>query len=170
VGESEHFRLYVDSTLTPLPEAFAGENALAALETNWSDFATMLKMPDGKITYYLYASGHIIDACDGAHVGGCTKEEDMEIDAPLLPDAHELTHAYTYLRLPRRPIPFLAEGSARLRRGADRQPPAGRLAERRRRHPVRRGVRQGRPAGAAADPPPRDRRVPPLLRAVAGAA
>jgi len=112
VGDSEHFRLYVDRTLSPLPDAFAGENALAALETNWSDFATMLKMPNGKIMYYLYAANHISEACDGAHVGGCTKEEDMEIDAPLLPDAHELTHAYTYLRSPRRPIPFLAEGFA----------------------------------------------------------
>ena len=50
----------------------------------------------------------------------------MEIDAPLLPDAHELNHAYTYLRSPRRPIPFLAEGMAEaigLRiRGADRRP------------------------------------------------
>ena len=109
VGDSEHFRLYVDRTLTPLPEAFAGENALAALETNWADFSTMLKMPDGKIMYYLYAANHIPAACDD-HVGGCTKEEDLEIDAPMLPDAHELIHAYTYLRAQRRPTPFLAEG------------------------------------------------------------
>ena len=51
-------------------------------------------------------------ACDDTTEGGCTKEAAMEIDAPLLPDAHELIHAYTYLRSPRRPIPFLAEGMA----------------------------------------------------------
>ena len=49
VGESQHFRLYVDPELLPLPAAFAGDNALAALETQWSDVATMLKMPDRKI-------------------------------------------------------------------------------------------------------------------------
>ena len=113
VGESEHFRLFVDPDLMPLPEAFAGENALAALETNWADFATMLKMPGGKIAYYWYAGEHIAAACGDAHVGGCTKEGgDVEIDAPTLPDAHELIHAYTYQRSPRRPIPFLAEGIA----------------------------------------------------------
>ena len=36
----------------------------------------------------------------------------MEIDAPMLPDDHELIHAYTYARAPRRPTPFLAEGFA----------------------------------------------------------
>ena len=112
VGESQHFRLYVDPTLLPLPEAFAGENALAALETHWADFATMLKTPEGKITYYWYAPEHISDACGGAHVGGCTKEDVIEIDAPMLPDDHELIHAYTFARAPRRPTPFLAEGFA----------------------------------------------------------
>ena len=112
VGESAHFRLFVDPALMPLPPAFAGDNALAALETEWDDVATMLHMPDGKITYYWYTPGHIAIACDDTTEGGCTKEEQMEIDAPLLPDAHELNHAYTYLRSPRRPIPFLAEGMA----------------------------------------------------------
>jgi hypothetical protein len=112
VGESTHFRLYVDPALMPLPDAFAGENAFAALEAEWSDVATMLHMPDGKIAYYWYAPAHIAAACDDALEGGCTKEGEMEIDAPLLPDAHELNHAYTYLRAPRRPIPFLAEGIA----------------------------------------------------------
>ena len=112
VGESLHFRLYVDPALMPLPAAFAGDNALDALETEWSDVATMLDMPDGKITYYWYTPEHIGIACDDTTEGGCTKEAAMEIDAPLLPDAHELNHAYTYLRSPRRPIPFLAEGMA----------------------------------------------------------
>jgi hypothetical protein len=112
VGESTHFRLYVDPALMQLPAAFAGENALDALETEWSDVATMLAMPDGKIDYYWYTPEQIGIACDDTSEGGCTKEEQMEIDAPLLPDAHELNHAYTYLRSPRRPIPFLAEGMA----------------------------------------------------------
>ena len=38
---SQHFRLYVDPALLPLPAAFSGDNALAALETQWSDVATM---------------------------------------------------------------------------------------------------------------------------------
>ena len=59
VGESLHFRLYVDPALMPLPAAFAGDNALDALETEWSDVATMLQMPDGKITYYWYTPEHI---------------------------------------------------------------------------------------------------------------
>lgn len=112
VGESTHFRLYVDPALMPLPAAFDGDNALAALETEWADVATMLKTPDRKITYYWYTPAHIVIACDDPTEGGCTKEGEMEIDAPLLPDAHELNHAYTYLRSPRRPIPFLAEGMA----------------------------------------------------------
>jgi hypothetical protein len=112
VGESAHFRLYVDPELMPLPAAFAGDNALAALETEWSDVATMLRTPDRKITYYWYAVSHVSDACGDSNEGGCTKEEEMEIDAALLPDAHELNHAYTYLRAPRRPIPLLAEGIA----------------------------------------------------------
>src|SRR5262252_8709167 len=90
VGESTHFKLYVDPVLMPLPDAFAGDNALAALETEWSDVATMLNMPDGKITYYWYAPAHIAAACNDGAEGGCTKEDDLEIDAPLLPDAHEL--------------------------------------------------------------------------------
>jgi len=112
VGESAHFRLYVDPALMPLPAAFAGENALAALETEWADVATMLKMPDAQISYYWYSTAHVSAACDDDQEGGCTKEEEMEIDAAMLPDAHELNHAYTYLRAPRRPIPFLAEGIA----------------------------------------------------------
>src|SRR4029078_9812763 len=90
----------------------AGENALAALETEWADVATMLKMPDAQISYYWYSTPHVSAACDDDQEGGCTKEEEMEIDAAMLPDAHELNHAYPYLRAPRRPIPFLAEVSA----------------------------------------------------------
>jgi len=96
----------------PLPAAFAGEGALAALETQWADVSTMLHMPEGKITYYWYTQDHVGDGCGDVHEGGCMKEGEMEIDAPTLPDAHELNHAYTYLRARRGPIPFLAEGIA----------------------------------------------------------
>jgi hypothetical protein len=111
VGESAHFRLYVDRALLPLPADLARDDALAALETNWSDFSTMLHMPDGQIAYYVYTSANIPDAC-GTLQGGCTKEDELEVDAPTLPNAHELTHAYLYLRARRRPVPFLAEGIA----------------------------------------------------------
>ena len=112
VGESAHFRLYVDPDLMPLPADFAGDGALAALETAWADAVTMLHMPDGKITYYWYSYDHVGDGCGDIHEGGCMKEGAMEIDAPTLPDAHELNHAYTYLHARRDPIPFLAEGIA----------------------------------------------------------
>ena len=111
VGESAHFRLYVDPALMPLPAVFAGDNALAALETHWSDVATMLAMPDGKVAYYWYTTENIAAAC-GDPQGGCTKEDELEVDAVTLPNAHELTHAYLYLRARRRPVPFLSEGIA----------------------------------------------------------
>jgi hypothetical protein len=112
VGESAHFRLYVDPELLPLAAPFAtADDALSALETEWADVETMVHMPDGKITYRWYTSAHAADAC-GPDEGGCTKEGQMEIDAPTLPNAHELNHAYAYLRAHRRPIPLLAEGLA----------------------------------------------------------
>src|SRR4051812_36122374 len=52
VGESAHFRLFVDPDLTGIPTGLAGESGLVALETEWADVQTMLKMPDGKIDYY----------------------------------------------------------------------------------------------------------------------
>src|SRR4029079_14021156 len=102
-----------DPALMPLPAAFAGENALAAQETELAGVAARLKMPDAKISSAWYSTAHVSAACDDDQEGGCTKEEEMEIDAAMLPDAHELNHAYTYLRAPRRPIPFLAAGIAR---------------------------------------------------------
>jgi len=46
----------------------AGENALAALETEWADVATMLKMPDAKIAYYLYSAAHVSAALRKSNV------------------------------------------------------------------------------------------------------
>ncbi len=111
VGESAHFRLYVDPDVT-VPSDLAGLNGLAALETEWADVQTLLHMPDGKITYRWLSPDHVLAACQEADEGGCIWEQSLEIDAPALPDAHELNHAYMYLRKQRKPIPFLAEGIA----------------------------------------------------------
>jgi len=111
VGESAHFRLYVDPDLTVSPE-LAGENGLVALETAWSDAYTMLRMPDGKITYYWLTADHIPAACGTPEEGACIWEESLEIDSATLPNPHELNHAYMFLRKQREPIPFLAEGIA----------------------------------------------------------
>jgi hypothetical protein len=111
VGESEHFRLYVDPDAT-VPAGLEGMNGLAALETEWSDVHTMLQMPDGKITYYWLSQDHVFTACGEADEGACIWERSLEIDSPTLPNAHELNHAYAYLRKQRQPVPFLAEGIA----------------------------------------------------------
>jgi hypothetical protein len=112
VGESSHFRLFVDPALGAQSMAWAEANGLAALETEWSDVETMLKMPDGKITYYWLTEDDVPGACGGPGEGACTWERSLEIDSPVIPNPHELTHAYMYLRKQRHPIPFLAEGIA----------------------------------------------------------
>ena len=111
VGESQHFRLYVDPDLT-VPAGFEGDNALAALETEWADVHSMLEMPDGKITYYWVSPAHIRAACEPAEADGCFWPQNLEVDAATLPQPHELNHAYMYLRQQRFPLPFLAEGIA----------------------------------------------------------
>jgi hypothetical protein len=111
VGESEHFRLYVDPDVT-VPPGLDGVNGLAALETEWADVHTMLQMPNGRITYYWLSPDHVLAACGEADEGACIWEQSLEIDSPTLPNAHELNHAYMYLRNQRKPIPFLAEGIA----------------------------------------------------------
>ena len=129
VGESEHFRLYVDPDAT-VPAGLDGMNALVALETEWADVHTMLQMPDGKITYYWLSPEHVAAACGEADEGACTWEQSLEIDSPTLPNPHELNHAYAYLRKQRKPIPFLAEGIAEaIACGAD-------FAEEHRRRPL----------------------------------
>jgi hypothetical protein len=113
VGESQHFRLYVDPDAT-VPAGFEGMNALAALETEWADVHTMLQMPEGKITYYWLSQEHAGAAC-GTLEGGaqaCFWPQGLEVDAPTLPQPHELTHAYMYLRTQGFPLPLLAEGIA----------------------------------------------------------
>ena len=111
VGESQHFRLYVDPDLT-VPAGFEGDNALAALETEWADVHSMLEMPDGKITYYWVSPAHIGAACGILEAAGCFWSQNLEVDAATLPQPHELNHAYMYLRKQRFPLPLLAEGIA----------------------------------------------------------
>jgi hypothetical protein len=111
IGESAHFRLFVSPAVTPPPD-LSGTNALVALETEWTDVHTMLEMPDGKITYYWLAAEEIPAACGGSNEGACISETGLQIYSPTLPNAHELNHAYMYLRKQRKPIPFLAEGIA----------------------------------------------------------
>jgi hypothetical protein len=112
VGESAHFRLFIDPAIAPDP-ALDGDNGLAALETEWSDVASILHMPAGKkIEYHWLSDDHVQAACGDRYESGCTWEDTLEIDAPSLPDAHELNHAYAYLLAQRKPIPFLAEGLA----------------------------------------------------------
>ena len=113
VGESQHFRLYVDPDAT-VPAGFEGNNALAALETEWADVHTMLAMPEGKITYYWLSPEHVAAACEQLEstAEACFWPGGLEVDAPTLPQPHELNHAYMYLRSRQVPIPFLAEGIA----------------------------------------------------------
>jgi hypothetical protein len=113
VGESQHFRLYIDPDAA-VPAGLDGDNALAALEAEWADVHRMLQMPEGKITYYWLSSDHISAACEQpeTNVEACFWPRGLEVDAPTLPLAHELNHAYMYLLTQRIPFPFLAEGAA----------------------------------------------------------
>ena len=132
VGESAHFRLYVDPDLdmATLPATMLGDNGLAALETDWSDKQTMLKMPDGKkIEYHLLTTDHIGSFCgfdvpsspvqDGGVISGpfqedgCETGDGLQVAAGYLPHQHELMHAYLSMLAPGpMPIPLVTEGGA----------------------------------------------------------
>ena len=115
VGESEHFRLFVDPAST---EQYSDpETRLAALEADWADKATMLHTPEGKISYYLLTPADVEQACSISEFGGselaCTWPDSLEVDASSLPQQHELMHAYmAMLSSARRPIALIAEGAA----------------------------------------------------------
>jgi polyphosphate kinase len=66
--------------------AWAEANGLAALETEWSDVETMLRMPDGKITYYWLTED------DVPGVNGVPGTEPT-------PDPRPLTPAHAFIRL-----------------------------------------------------------------------
>ena len=123
VGESAHFRLFIDPDLDPstLPPF---QPALDVLETDWADKQTMLKMPEGKqkIDYHLMTSGHISDACGqpedpyasvSVDPAGCEVTGTLQIAAAYLPHEHELIHAYLDLITSGRvSVPLVVEGMA----------------------------------------------------------
>jgi hypothetical protein len=123
VGESAHFRLFIDPDLDPssLAPSQQGQQGLDSLETDWADKQTMLKMPEGKrkIDYHLMTGAHIAAACDFTEfVGsdspaGCELGDTLQIAASYLPHQHELIHAYMELVVPDAvPVPLLVEGTA----------------------------------------------------------
>jgi hypothetical protein len=118
VGESAHFRLYIDPDIDPnsLPAVIQGGGGLDALETDWADKQTMLKMPEGKpkIDYHLVAPEHVEAACGGNDDGGCERGDTLQIVAGTsLPFQHELIHAYMQLVAPGAlPVPLVVEGTA----------------------------------------------------------
>jgi hypothetical protein len=121
MGESAHFRLFVDPDLdaTSIPPNMMGPSGLAALETDWTDKRALLKMPEGrKIDYHLLTPAHIATACGFAEFpvsereAGC-ETEDLQIAAEYLPHQHELVHAYFSLLAPGTlPVPLVLEGTA----------------------------------------------------------
>jgi hypothetical protein len=119
VGESDHFRLFVDPDLAPT--AMQGTDALTALETDWADKQTMLHMPPGrKIDYYLVTAAHAASACGllladvpTDQEGGCEVPGHVMVVTNTVPMQHELIHAYMDLLSPGAlPIPLVAEGTA----------------------------------------------------------
>ena len=115
VGESTHFRLYVSSGVE-VPPGLEGEKALTALETNWTDTATLLPLDArrsvGKIEYRWVVPGDLSSACEPG-VGGCELEGPIVV-ALELPFQHELNHAYMELitGTNAHPVPLLTEGIA----------------------------------------------------------
>lgn len=66
VGESEHFRLFIDPDLNAatIPATTQGTAGLTALETDWADKQTMLHMPSGrKIDYHVVTEAHVVSTC-----------------------------------------------------------------------------------------------------------
>jgi hypothetical protein len=122
VGESAHFRLFIDPDIdtSTLAASQQGQLALDALEADWADKQSMLQMPEGKqkIDYHLMTGQHIAQACNVEFAAtvtesGCEVVGKLEIAAGYLPHQHELMHAYMDLVAPGHlPIPFVGEGTA----------------------------------------------------------
>jgi len=116
VGESAHFRLFVDPDFdtSSLPAYLRGSAGLDALESDWADKQTMLKMPEGKpkIDYHLLTHEQIIAACQ-EDTDSCELGDTLAIATDTLPFQHELIHAYMALVAPGAwPVPFIVEGTA----------------------------------------------------------
>jgi hypothetical protein len=110
VGQSEHFRLWIDNDLT-LPEGTTADMPLSALESNWTDMRTFFETPDAVIDYYWLAPANIHAVCRDAHADGCQYDHVVVANTPW-PDHHELNHAYAALLRPSHLAPFLLEGIA----------------------------------------------------------
>jgi hypothetical protein len=109
-GESKHFRLFIgDGYDLSQTRGATAEDVLTGLETNWSDTATLLRMPEGRIDYYLLLPHQITDRC-GGRIAAC--QEGRSVYATSTADQHELNHAYMELRSSHRPASFLVEGVA----------------------------------------------------------
>jgi hypothetical protein len=116
VGESTHFRLWIgpDFDTSSLPAYLQGNAGLDALEADWADKQTMLKMPEGqrKIDYHLLTHDEITSACQEP-ADGCEIGDALAVAANFLPYQHELIHAYMTLVAPGTvPLPFIVEGTA----------------------------------------------------------
>jgi hypothetical protein len=118
VGESAHFRLFVDPAFDTslVPTYLQGSGGLDALEADWADKQTMLKMPEGqrKIDYHLMTQEQIDAACGGnGEEASCELGDTLQIATDALPFQHELIHAYMQLVAPgAAPVPFIVEGTA----------------------------------------------------------
>lgn len=118
VGESTHFRLFVDpdAKLSPISSyLLQGGAGLDALEADWADKQTMLKMPEGqrKIDYHLLTQEEINSVCNQQEPDSCELGATLAIATDILPFQHELIHAYMELVAPGPPpVPFIAEGTA----------------------------------------------------------
>ena len=88
VGESAHFRLFVapDFGASAVPAYQQGSAGLDALEADWADKQTMLKMPEGqrKIDYHLLTPEQITAACQ-EDVGSCELGDTLQIATDALP-------------------------------------------------------------------------------------
>lgn len=110
-GQSAHFRLYVSPGVAQdvRPD---GEQALATLEFNWNDMATLLPLRAGTIEYHWVTAAELSSAC-GEPAGGCEQEGPV-VFAVGVPVQHELNHAYMELitgsHAP--PVPLVTEGFA----------------------------------------------------------
>ncbi len=109
--------MFIDPDLDPnaVPPYLQGVGALDALETDWADKQTMLKMPEGrpKIDYHLVAPENLDAACEGHGESGCELSDRLQIAASTVPYQHELIHAYMELVAPGvTPLPLLIEGTA----------------------------------------------------------
>jgi hypothetical protein len=117
VGESAHFRLFVapEFDINSLPAYVQGSAGFDALEADWADKQTMLKMPEGqrKIDVHLMTQEQISVGCEDGRASGCELGETLQIATDTVPDQHELMHAYMQLVAPGATrLPFLVEGAA----------------------------------------------------------